>query len=202
MDRTELWQSCVCGWRRERARGGGAYLGCCACWVVPLGDCNGHKVYRSGSLSWLRICPLGVQTLRISPTPAFLQISTQPDRTCRYHNITNEWEIWNEPQLGPDDYAPYAQLAALTCQALYAGTPTVAARPRIFYGTLSGGYESLRACLTQCHYGGCVTMIVLYFRPAVQKLNPNLGSWAPHVQVRIRWADVRECHTAFSRRVP
>lgn len=57
----------------------------------------------------------------------------------RFHDVTNEWEVWNEPQLGPDDYQPYAKLAAVTCQALYEGTPSSAPRPRIFYGTLSGG---------------------------------------------------------------
>eukprot|EP00035_Acanthoeca_spectabilis_P026877 m.464571 g.464571 ORF g.464571 m.464571 type:complete len:665 (-) comp23580_c0_seq1:66-2060(-) len=61
---------------------------------------------------------------------------------ARFHDVTNEWEVWNEPQLGPDDYQPYAKLAAVTCQALYEGTPSSAPRPRIFYGTLSGGYAS------------------------------------------------------------
>lgn len=58
----------------------------------------------------------------------------------RYGNVTDEFELWNEPRLGPDNYRPYATLAAITCRALHlAGTPS---KPKLFYGTLSGGYAS------------------------------------------------------------
>ena len=34
---------------------------------------------------------------------------------ARYGDITNEWEIWNEPKLDATNYEPYAKLAAVTC---------------------------------------------------------------------------------------
>ena len=38
----------------------------------------------------------------------------------RYANVTDEFELWNEPSLGPSDYLPYATLANWTCRALHA----------------------------------------------------------------------------------
>jgi hypothetical protein len=62
----------------------------------------------------------------------------------RYSNVTDEFELWNEPSLGPSNYLPYATLANVTCRALHqvrekAATPGWA--PQIFYGTMSGGYS-------------------------------------------------------------
>jgi hypothetical protein len=65
----------------------------------------------------------------------------------RYANVTDEFEIWNEPHTDPANYAPYAKLAAVTCQALHRakkGVP-VGQRPRIFYGTLSSDSGSAAA---------------------------------------------------------
>ena len=43
---------------------------------------------------------------------------------ARYANVTDEFEIWNEPKLSPSNYAPYAQLAATACAAAHRGRRT------------------------------------------------------------------------------
>ena len=47
----------------------------------------------------------------------------------------------NEPSLAPSNYAAYATLANYTCRALHrAAVDTQGWKPRLFYGTFSGGY--------------------------------------------------------------
>ena len=49
----------------------------------------------------------------------------------------------NEPSLAPSNYAAYATLANYTCRALHrAAVDTPGWKPRLFYGTFSGGYVS------------------------------------------------------------
>ena len=60
----------------------------------------------------------------------------------RYSNVTNEFEVWNEPPLGETNWDSYATLAAATCQALYNFSHPPHWTPEIFYGTMSGSYVS------------------------------------------------------------
>ena len=65
-----------------------------------------------------------------------------------------EFELWNEPSLSASNYLPYATLANWTCRALHAarvkqgdhshkqGDLSDTWTPRLFYGTMSGGYAS------------------------------------------------------------
>ena len=64
---------------------------------------------------------------------------------ARYSNVTDEFEVWNEPRLTPSNYQPYARLAATACIAAHKGAASAHARvgpPQLFFGVMSGGYVS------------------------------------------------------------
>eukprot|EP00912_Choanoflagellata_sp_UC4_P002313 UC4_evm2s1456 len=56
----------------------------------------------------------------------------------RYVNITDEFEIWNEPRLF-DHHNDYARLAHTTCIALHKSR-SGRGSPKIYYGAMSGAY--------------------------------------------------------------
>ena len=59
----------------------------------------------------------------------------------RYANVTDEFELWNEPSLSKANYLPYATLAAVTCRALHAAhVDDPQWKPLMFYGVMNGGY--------------------------------------------------------------
>lgn len=64
---------------------------------------------------------------------------------ARYSNVTDEFEVWNEPRLEQSNYEPYARLVATACVAAHKGAASAHPRvgpPQLFFGVMSGGYAT------------------------------------------------------------
>ena len=64
---------------------------------------------------------------------------------ARYADVTDGFEIWNEPSLTASNYESYAQLAATVCTPRTAAhrrrcVAGAASPPKLSYGVLSGGF--------------------------------------------------------------
>ena len=64
---------------------------------------------------------------------------------ARYSNVTDEFEVWNEPKVHPSNYEPYARLVATACVAAHKGSASAHPRvgpPKLLYGAMSGHYAN------------------------------------------------------------